>query len=1222
MLIFVLRYFFVYWILLGGSASEESLLRELNLELKDFPTTSCRLHCMHRLRKTKYEGDLTERHNNWADQSCTDHCTRENATTSAQSDKYQFTHTRYRMILVCRDDTSLTFRIVHVRSVGNEDTAKIVEGESEEGASVVTQRAATEKKYRSIILNSEDEDPTMFTLPMSMGNATAPQMQTTMANPNIDTGQVSEPAEAIYMIKVQSGTNATIYMFNENFFTIDYLQNSTTYTISALAVNAKHQYAVVARAQEYSTLQQDYTPGFVGDMQLERFLPDYSNERQLLAEITWQPAEDRTCYYLILYFDESGSDMTSMEIRNPRQLYIHTLENLTFSAVYKVGIIAQNAHNAAKESEMKWLMIQTPSCAKWYNYNFNICPPFAPKGLKVKRKYVRGNVYSLYISWKKAEHAISYYVIMVVDRIGVGRDYKFNVSKDSTAFTIEEIELNGTLYDVHLIACTPGGNSSTLLQEVNSQTVLLPDKSTNIALLVIGGPVGLISIIIMWIVLHYRCAKYRRHQKRCEYFQDLENKAPIDPKGTFDFPAKTLLTSPEDLTQFQLDLEEKIFFNDAMEIDRSDITLHEILGEGAFGLVRRGIYNDGKSGVREVAVKMLKDRPSADDVRAFRREIEVMKSVERHPNIVGIIGHCTKRYNEMLLLTEYCSFGNLLDFLRDEWKYLYDMNVKCSSASINRMCSRLGRNGVKKHQRRGRRSVSQTQRRNRSDSNSNSQRTSIDRSYTSRSGGCGTEEGGGGGGVAKVFSIDSNIIERLKFKYKNLNALHQRNSLTTATTTTLYRPTYDISAATTVTSIATINDSTPPPPPTPLMSPHSIAADNKSYGYEEICCNSCKSNKCAIKNTKVLNGTTVSSEAAMQQFDNEHTEQQQKEGHYTHARNCECQQNLLNEGHAKAQQQQQQAANDSARKSAGAVENKSYFRFLPEIVSEAALRQRQWQRRQARAAARNRALALSPTENSTTTTVTSAATTTDNFDHDGLSGTVRRQPLSTADLLDIARQVAVGMEFLAKNKVVHRDLAARNVLVAPDRTIKIADFGLSRDIYQENVYKKTGNGKLPIKWLALESMTHQVYTTQSDVWSYGILLYEIVTLGGTPYPSIPTHRLLHLLKTGYRMEKPRNCGPEFYNLMYACWNVNPGERPTFSEIIKILEDFMVDEPERQIETVLGVPNLECIEQYSPKDSQYQQQQQQQQKQQVQEQPQDNDEMLDTSNMDDSYLKPL
>lgn len=156
--------------------------------------------------------------------------------------------------------------------------------------------------------------------------------------------------------------------------------------------------------------------------------------------------------------------------------------------------------------------------------------------------------------------------------------------------------------------------------------------------------------------------------------------------------------------------------------------------------------------------------------------------------------------------------------------------------------------------------------------------------------------------------------------------------------------------------------------------------------------------------------------------------------------------------------------------------------------------------------------------------------------------------LTNRDLLSMACQIAQGMDYLASNRVVHRDLAARNILVCEGNLVKISDFGLdqltrglsypslksiphlpcrlSRDVYQYNMYKKKGSGKLPIKWLAIESLTHQVYTSQSDVWSFGILLYEIVTLGCEPYPSIPTNEMLKLLNTGYRMERPRNCRAE------------------------------------------------------------------------------------------------
>eukprot|EP00058_Branchiostoma_floridae_P026664 XP_002612155.1 hypothetical protein BRAFLDRAFT_88894 [Branchiostoma floridae] len=158
-----------------------------------------------------------------------------------------------------------------------------------------------------------------------------------------------------------------------------------------------------------------------------------------------------------------------------------------------------------------------------------------------------------------------------------------------------------------------------------------------------------------------------------------------------------------------------------------------------------------------------------------------------------------------------------------------------------------------------------------------------------------------------------------------------------------------------------------------------------------------------------------------------------------------------------------------------------------------------------------------------------------------------------------------GLSELARLKIVHRDIAARNIVISDRKVAKIADFGLSRDVYVSSAYKRTNQGGeeelLPLKWMALESLRDGVYTCESDVWSYGVLLWEIASFGEEPrYAGGPMHpdvcTLLELLRKGVRLQQPENCPLSVYRIIRSCWIVDPSKRPTPEELLQKIDQLM------------------------------------------------------------------
>jgi tyrosine-protein kinase Fer len=154
--------------------------------------------------------------------------------------------------------------------------------------------------------------------------------------------------------------------------------------------------------------------------------------------------------------------------------------------------------------------------------------------------------------------------------------------------------------------------------------------------------------------------------------------------------------------------------------------------------------------------------------------------------------------------------------------------------------------------------------------------------------------------------------------------------------------------------------------------------------------------------------------------------------------------------------------------------------------------------------------------------------------------------LATKALLGMCQDAASGMEYLESKQCIHRDLAARNCLVGDTNIVKISDFGMSRE--EEEYIVSDGLKQIPIKWTAPEALNYGKYTSLCDVWSFGVLAWEIFSKGGTPYQGMTNTRARELIDSGYRMPAPDGTPDEVYQLMLRCWQYDPDDRPHFAEI--------------------------------------------------------------------------
>ncbi|XP_063904134.1 tyrosine-protein kinase receptor torso isoform X2 [Zophobas morio] len=638
-------------------------------------------------------------------------------------------------------------------------------------------------------------------------------------------------------------------------YTLTDLNQATNYTIRLWAASFSKKQIMYSGTVNIKTSDKDLIPSPVTRFSVQNITCE---DLSCFAVAEWSPNLDYSCQYDLVWHEKDTLDQDRINVISGGHRLV--LKDLKVDADYHAFIVARNG-DSSNESPKQTIDFRTPTCLETHR-SLEKCRPEAPQDLVINETPVESSekilIYDVHLKWQKPHLIPQYYIANFSNFVNENRTNlviengteTLTITGNETKATFHSVQL-GDFYQISLRACSPAGCSDQVVDDRHK--IISINVSSHKQLMVVTFVlVPLVSILLGIIIIMYYRSRQKQQEERDKYFTGLDEEK-----------------LPESTDNLEINLI-KQDVPDQWELDPCKLCFQSIVGEGAFGIVRKAYLETESNTKIQVAIKMLKESPTADEIRQFTQEINIMKSVRQHPYIVSLIGCITEgRPEGPLLVVEYCSRGDLQTYLRKAWD--------------------------------------------------------------------------------KFCSIQQEMINL----EENLN--NQKNYF-----------------------------------------------ENKTYD--------------------------------------------------------------INLGD----------------------------KFI----------------------------------------------------------------IQPKHLLSIARQVALGMEHLAKTRVVHRDLAARNVLVCENHTVKVSDFGLSRDVYRDNVYCKSGGGKLPIRWMALESLTHQRYTTYSDVWSFGILLWEIVTLGGTPYVGVHSSDLLEFLKNGNRLGRPSNCSQELYAIMQSCWKASPKNRPTFTDLRKLLEDLL------------------------------------------------------------------